>query len=49
MFFSSYDAAMNRGLVESAGFVPLHAEVVTMTEPDGEVAFLWMLAQKPAH
>ena len=47
MFFSSYDAGTNRGLVEAAGLVPLHAEVVTMTEPEGEVAFLWVLAQKP--
>ena len=48
MFFSSYDAATNRGLVEATGLVPLHAEVVTMAEPEGEVAFLWVLAQKPA-
>ena len=48
MFFSSYDAATNCGLVEAAGLVTLQAEVVTMAEPEGEVAFLWVLAHKPA-
>ena len=33
MFFSSYDADTNRELLEAAGLVPVHAEVVTMTEP----------------
>lgn len=48
MYFSGYDADTNRGLVEAAGLVPVHAEVVPMTEPEGEVAFLWILARKPA-
>jgi SAM-dependent methyltransferase len=47
MFFSSYDADTNRGLVEAAGLLPVLAEVVTMREPEGEVAFLWLLARKP--
>lgn len=48
MFFSSYDADTNRRLLDSAGLVLVLDEVVSMYEPDeGDVAFLWVLAEKP--
>ncbi len=46
MFFSSYDADTNRRLVEAAGLTLMIDEVVSMEEPEQEVAFLWALAQK---
>jgi ubiquinone/menaquinone biosynthesis C-methylase UbiE len=46
MFFSSYDADTNRRLLEEAGFALVLDEVVSMMEPEGEAAFLWVLAQK---
>ena len=48
MFFSGFDAETNRRLVDQAGFELLADELVWMTEPEGEVAFLWLLARKPA-
>jgi hypothetical protein len=45
MFFSSYDADTNRRLLQDAGLTLVLDEVVTMKEPEGEVAFLWVLAQ----
>lgn len=47
-FFSSHDATANRELLRRAGLVLLADEVVAMKEPEGEVAFLWVLAQRPA-
>jgi SAM-dependent methyltransferase len=48
MFFSSFDADTSRRLVREAGFELLADEVVWMQEPGLEVAFLWVLARKPA-
>jgi ubiquinone/menaquinone biosynthesis C-methylase UbiE len=49
MFFSGFDAQTNRWLVREAGFELLEDELVWMREPEpeGEVAFLWLLARKP--
>ena len=49
MFFSGFDAETNRRLVREAGFEVLFDELVWMQEPEpeGEVAFLWVLARKP--
>jgi ubiquinone/menaquinone biosynthesis C-methylase UbiE len=47
MFFSSYDADTIRRMLEGAGLVFVLDEVVDMREPEGEVAFLWVLVQKP--
>lgn len=46
MFFSGYDADTNRELVTGTGFDLLIDEVVTMTEPQGEATFLWLLARR---
>lgn len=49
MFFSSYDADANRQLLQAAGLTLVLDEVVSMKEQgEGQVAFLWVLAQKPA-
>lgn len=47
MFFSSHDAAGNRALLHAAGFGLLVDEIVEMREPEGPVAFLWVIARKP--
>ena len=47
MFFSGFDAETNRRLVREAGFELVVDELVWMREPQGEVAFLWVLARKP--
>ena len=47
MFFSHYDAATNRGLVEQAGLALLDAQVVVEDEDGEPVAFLWVAARKP--
>jgi cyclopropane fatty-acyl-phospholipid synthase-like methyltransferase len=47
MFFSAYDAETNRRLLREAGFELVLDEIVSMREPEGEVAFLWILARKP--
>jgi SAM-dependent methyltransferase len=47
MFFSSYDAATNRDLLRDAGFDLLIDETLVTREPDGDVSFPWVLAQKP--
>lgn len=46
MFFSAFDAETNRRLVREAGFELVRDELVWMREPEGEVAFLWVLARK---
>jgi SAM-dependent methyltransferase len=45
MFFSAWDADTNRELLREAGFVLEVDEVRTTREPDGDVAFLWVLAR----
>jgi CTP:molybdopterin cytidylyltransferase MocA/SAM-dependent methyltransferase len=45
MFFSGYDAATNRALLAEGGFEILIDEVVEITEPEGPVRFLWVLAR----
>jgi hypothetical protein len=47
MFFSGFDAATNSRLVRDAGFELLVDEVIRMREPQAEVAFLWILAERP--
>lgn len=44
MFFSGYDAATNRRLLLQAGFDLLVDEIVEAVEPDGPVAFQWVIA-----
>lgn len=48
MFFSGFDAASNRRLIREAGFELLLDEVVWMREPGLDVAFLWVLGEKPS-
>jgi ubiquinone/menaquinone biosynthesis C-methylase UbiE len=49
MFFSGFDAVTNGRLVRDAGFELLLEDVVWMREPEpeGDAAFLWLLARKP--
>jgi ubiquinone/menaquinone biosynthesis C-methylase UbiE len=47
MFFSGFDAETNRRLAQEAGFELLVDDVIRMTEPEGETAFLWVLGQRP--
>ena len=47
MFFSSWDADVNRRLLRDAGFELVHDEVVTIREPEGPARFLWVLASTP--
>jgi cyclopropane fatty-acyl-phospholipid synthase-like methyltransferase len=46
MFFSGFDAETNRRLVREAGLQLLLDELVWMREPQGDIAFLWVLARK---
>lgn len=46
MFFSGFDAETNRQLVRDAGFELILDELVWMQEPEGEAAFLWVLARR---
>ena len=48
MFFSGFPAETNRQLVREAGFELLFDEVVWMREPGVDVAFLWVLGEKPS-
>lgn len=47
MFFSGSDPAVDRTRIADAGFILLEDEVVAQQEPEGELAFHWLLAQKP--
>jgi SAM-dependent methyltransferase len=47
MFFSGFDAETNRRLLRETGFELVLDELVWMREPQGEMAFLWVLARKP--
>ena len=46
MFFSSYDADANRRLLVEAGFDLLIDETVETLEPEGPVAFQWVIARR---
>jgi SAM-dependent methyltransferase len=46
MFFSSHLPAENGRLLRTAGFELRRDEVVTIEEPDGPVAFQWILARR---
>ena len=46
MFFSGFDAETNRRLLREAGFELILDELVWMREPEGEAAFLWVLARR---
>ena len=48
MFFSSHDADTNRRLLAESGLCIVHAEVVTMREPEGDVSFLWVICRSEA-
>jgi SAM-dependent methyltransferase len=47
MFFSGFDAETNGRVVRDAGFEVLVEEVVWMHQPEGDTAFLWVLARNP--
>lgn len=46
MFFSGYEATVNRGLVAAANFDLLIDDVMETPEPEGPASFLWVLAQR---
>lgn len=46
MFFSSHAPAVNRRLLEAAGFTLEVDEPVTMREPEGPATFHWVLARR---
>lgn len=46
MFFSGLDPSTNEALVEAAGMRVVESRVEPMQEPEGEVRFHWLLAQK---
>jgi cyclopropane fatty-acyl-phospholipid synthase-like methyltransferase len=46
-FFSSFPPEINSALVRDAGFAIVDDEVVTIVEPEGPVAFQWILAESP--
>ena len=45
-FFSSYQPEHNSELVRSAGLAIERDETVTISEPEGPVAFQWILARR---
>ena len=46
MYFSSFDAATNRRLLESAGFELLHDELITMREGgEADATFQWVVGR----
>jgi hypothetical protein len=47
MFFSGFDAGTNSRLVQEAGFELLVDDVIRMSEPEGETAFLSVLGRRP--
>jgi SAM-dependent methyltransferase len=47
MYWSHYDAATNRALIEQAGLRILSAREETAEEDGQPVTFLWVIAQKP--
>lgn len=49
MFFSHFDAATNRLLIQTAGLEVLEAQVVPEEEEGQQVRFLWVVARKPSN
>jgi len=47
MYFSHFNAKRNRRLVESAGLLVEHAEVVHEPEDRHDARFLWVVARAP--
>jgi SAM-dependent methyltransferase len=47
MFWSSFDSATNRRLVEESGFRTLAAREETTRSPGGSETFLWVIAERP--
>jgi SAM-dependent methyltransferase len=47
MYWSHYDGAANRRLIEEAGLRPLLAEEIVEDEDGTPVTFLWIAAEKP--
>lgn len=45
VFFSSFPPEINSRLVREAGFEIVRDDLVTFTEPEGEVTFQWVLAR----
>jgi ubiquinone/menaquinone biosynthesis C-methylase UbiE len=45
MFFSGFDADTNSRLICAAGFELVFDDVIWMQEPEGDVAFQWVLAR----
>jgi cyclopropane fatty-acyl-phospholipid synthase-like methyltransferase len=48
MFFSGFDPATNEALVRAAGMRVVESRIEPMQEPEGEVRFHWLLAEKPS-
>lgn len=46
MFFSSYGAARTLDSIRKAGFDTIADEIVATVEPEGQIDFLWVLAQR---
>jgi predicted TPR repeat methyltransferase len=46
MYFAGCDPATNRRLTEKAGLEVVRDELETMVEPEGEVRWQWLLAQR---
>jgi hypothetical protein len=46
MFFAGCDPKTNRRLAEEAGLQVVRDELETMVEPEGEVCWQWLLAQR---
>jgi hypothetical protein len=46
MYFSSFPAEVNTRMLEEAGFELLRDELVTIREPEGDVAFQWILGRR---
>ncbi len=47
-FFSGFEPPVTLGLVRAAGLEVLRDELETIREPEGDAAFLWILARKAA-
>jgi SAM-dependent methyltransferase len=46
MFFSGWEADVNRRLLHEAGLELLRDELVTIREPEGDATFQWVLARR---
>ena len=46
MFFSSYPPQTNCALLRDAGLTLVRDKVVAIAEPEGDVAFHWVLARR---